>query len=176
MESVSFPIGRYIEQPFSVEQRDQWLLDIRFMPGHLERAIENLDVHQLDTPYRDGGWTVRQVVHHLADSHLNAYTRCKLAITEDTPTIKPYDEKAWALLPDVTIVPLNVSLTLLYALHIRWSALLESVKDEQWAREIVHPEHGRRMSVWYLLGLYAWHGRHHTAHITSLKDRMNWKP
>lgn len=174
MDELRYPIGRYAEQPFSVAQRDQWLLDIRFLPGHLEQAIENLDEAQLDTPYREAGWTLRQVVHHVADSHVNAYTRFKLALTEDLPVIKPYDENAWARLPDVQAVPLNVSLTLLHALHTRWSALLESIGDEQWQREVVHPEHGRKMSLWYLLGLYAWHGRHHTAHITTLRETMRW--
>ncbi len=174
MEDLRYPIGKYAEQPFSATQREEWLLDIRFLPGHLERAIENLDEAQLDTPYREGGWNLRQVVHHVADSHVNAYTRFKLALTEELPVIKPYDEAAWAGLPDVNTVPVNVSVTLLHALHRRWSALLEALGDEAWQRELVHPEHGRRMTLWYLLGLYAWHGRHHTAHITALRERMKW--
>src|SRR6476646_11895747 len=117
MSDPRYPIGKYEPQPFSKEQKEKWLADIRFLPEELERSILNLDAAQLDTPYREGGWTVRQLVHHVADSHMNAYIRFKLGLTEENPTIKPYDEKAWALLPDNERVPVNVSLTLLHALH-----------------------------------------------------------
>lgn len=174
MEDLRYPIGRYQPMPFSQQQLQDWLIDIQYLPQHLENAVLNLDERQLDTPYRAEGWTVRQVVHHVADSHTNACIRFKLGLTEDNPTIKPYDENAWAKLNDTAVVPINISLTLLHALHTRWMAVLQSIKEEEWERTVVHPEHGRQMTLWYLLGLYAWHGRHHTAHITSLRERMGW--
>lgn len=169
-----YPIGKYEPQPFSEEQKEKWLADIRFLPEELERSILNLDEAQLDTPYREGGWTLRQVVHHVADSHMNAFIRFRLALTEDNPTIKPYNEKAWAELPDVDAVPVNVSLTLLHALHRRLYHTIKDLDDASWERTMVHPEHGRTMSLWFLLGLYAWHGRHHTAHITALRENKGW--
>ncbi len=169
-----YPIGKYEPLPFSVKQKEAWLLDIKFLPEELEKAIQNLDAGQLETPYRDGGWTVNQLVHHVADSHLNAYTRFKLGLTENNPTIKPYEEKEWAKLADVNLVPVNVSITLLHALHQRWYAAIKDLRDEQWQRAVVHPEHGKELSLWYLLGMYAWHGRHHTAHITSLRENKGW--
>ena len=175
MEDLRYPIGKYEQQPFSQKQLEQWLIDIQFLPQHLENAVLNLDEQHLNTPYRPEGWTLRQVVHHLADSHSNAYIRFKLGLTEDNPTIKPYDENAWAKLNDTAVVPINVSLTLLHALHTRWMAVLKAIKPEEWERTVVHPEHGKQMTLWYLLGNYAWHGRHHTAHITSLRDRMGWQ-
>ncbi|HOZ76952.1 MAG TPA: putative metal-dependent hydrolase [Ferruginibacter sp.] len=175
MEDLRYPIGKYEPQPFSQKQLEQWLIDIQFLPQHLENAVLNLDEQHLNTPYRPEGWTLRQVVHHLADSHSNAYIRFKLGLTEDNPTIKPYDENAWAKLNDTAVVPINVSLTLLHALHTRWMAVLKAIKPEEWERTVVHPEHGKQMTLWYLLGNYAWHGRHHTAHITSLRDRMGWQ-
>jgi len=175
MEDLRYPIGKYEPQPFSQKQLEQWLIDIQFLPQHLENAVLNLDEQHLNTPYRPEGWTLRQVVHHVADSHSNAYIRFKLGLTEDNPTIKPYDENAWAKLNDTAVVPINVSLTLLHALHTRWMAVLKAIKPEEWERTVVHPEHGKQMTLWYLLGNYAWHGRHHTAHITSLRDRMGWQ-
>ncbi len=169
-----YPIGKYESQPFSNAQKEKWLSDIKFLPEELERAIINLDAQQLQTPYRDGGWTVNQLVHHVADSHVNAYTRFKLGLTEENPTIRPYEEKAWALLTDVTSVPVNVSITLLHALHQRWYATIKDLTDTQWERTVVHTEHGRKMTLWFLLGMYAWHGKHHTAHITSLRDAKGW--
>jgi uncharacterized damage-inducible protein DinB len=170
---LRYPIGKYEPQPFSQEQKEKWLLDIKFLPEELERALLNLDASQLETPYREGGWTVQQLVHHVADSHMNAYTRFKLGLSEDNPTIKPYDEKAWAHFAD-NALPVNVSITLLHALHLRWYTALMQVADEDWERTVVHPEHGRLMSLWLLLGLYAWHGKHHTAHITALRERNQW--
>ena len=169
-----YPIGQYEPQPFSEKQKKEWLLDLRFLPEELERSILNLDAAQLQTPYREGGWTVQQVVHHVADSHLNAYTRFKLGLTEEKPVIKPYEEKEWALLPDNESIPVNVSVTLLYALHQRLIAAIQDLTEEQWKRSIVHPEHGKEMTLWFLLGMYAWHGRHHTAHITSLREQRGW--
>ena len=174
MEDLRYPIGKYEPKPFSQKQLEEWLIDIQFLPQHLENAVTNLDEHQLNTPYRPGGWTVRQLLHHVADSHANAYIRFKLGLTEDNPTIKPYDEEAWAKLIDTAVVPINVSLTLLHALHTRWIEILKAIELEQWERTVVHPEHGRQMTLWFLLGMYAWHSRHHTAHVTSLRERMGW--
>ncbi|MBA4198538.1 MAG: metal-dependent hydrolase [Chitinophaga sp.] len=169
-----YPIGKYEPQPYSEEQRDKWLLDIKLLPQAIEYAVQNLDEHQLNTPYRDGGWTVKQLVHHVADSHMNAYIRFKLGLTEDNPTIKPYEEKKWAALPDNDLVPINISITLLHALHQRWYATIKDLTEEDYKRNVVHPEHGRQMSLWFLLGMYAWHSKHHTAHIVSLRERNNW--
>jgi hypothetical protein len=169
-----YPIGKYEPKPFSEQQKQAWLLDLQFLPEALERAINNLDEAQLNTPYRDGGWTVKQLVHHVADSHMNAYIRFKLGLTEDKPTIKPYEEQDWALLADNDLVPINVSLTLLHALHLRWVATIKDLTEEQWNRVVVHPAANREMSIWFLLGLYAWHGNHHVAHITTLRENKQW--
>ena len=174
MEDLRYPIGKHQPELFSAKQLQEWLIDIKFLPQHLENAVLNLDEQQLNTPYRSEGWTVRQVVHHVADSHMNAYIRFKLGLTEDNPTIKPYNEEAWAKMKDTALIPINVSLTLLHALHTRWMEVLNDIKEEEWNRTVVHPEHGTQMTLWYLLGMYAWHGRHHTAHVTSLRERMGW--
>lgn len=170
----SFPIGVYEPQPFSHQQKEKWLMDIKFLPEDLEHAILNLDEFQLNIPYRDGGWTVKQLVHHVADSHINSYIRFKLGLTEDNPTIKPYDQDKWALLDDINAVPINVSLTILHGIHQRWYETIKNLTDEQWDRTVLHPEHGQKMSLWYLLGMYAWHGKHHVAHITKLREKMGW--
>jgi len=174
VQDPRYPIGKFEPKPFSVQQKLEWLADIKYLPEELESAVHNLDEFQLNTPYREGGWTVNQLVHHVADSHMNAYIRCKLGITEDSPTIKPYDEKAWSLLKDVETVPINISITLLHALHKRWYEFLKSITDEQFNREVIHPETGRKMSLWFLLGLYAWHGKHHAAHIISMREQKSW--
>ena len=168
-----YPIGKYEPKPFSQQQKEQWLNDLKFLPADLEMAVTNLDEFQLDTPYREGGWTVKQLVHHVADSHANAYIRFKLGLTEDNPPVKPYEEKEWALLNDVQTVPINVSLTWLHAMHQRWVATIQDLTDEQWQRTVLHPQH-KEISLWFLLGMYAWHGKHHTAHITSLREQNNW--
>jgi hypothetical protein len=172
---LRYPIGQYEPQPFSDRQKREWLQDIQFLPGLMEQAIENLDERQLDTPYRDGGWTVKQVVHHVPDSHMNAYTRFKLGLTEEKPVIKPYDEVLWANQRDVVVVPINISITLLYALHTRWHAAIRDLTNEQWKRTITHPEQKKEITLWHLLGSYAWHGKHHVAHITSLRERKGWR-
>jgi uncharacterized damage-inducible protein DinB len=169
-----YPIGKYVPQPFSEEAKHELLRDIQFFPNDIEVAIQNLDASQLDTPYREGGWTVKQLVHHMADSHMNAYIRFKLGLTEENPTITPYEENDWAVLDDVYTVPINVSITLLHALHLRWHAVLKGLTEEKFNRTIFHPHHKKDQTLWFLLGLYAWHGRHHVAHITSLKERNNW--
>jgi hypothetical protein len=173
-EDLRYPIGKYEPQPYSEAQKKKWLLDIHFLPEELERSILNLDEQQLHTPYRPEGWTVHQLVHHVADSHANSLIRFKLGLTEDNPTIKPYNENAWVLLDDVKKLPINISITLLHALHKRMHATLEHLTDEQWQRTVVHPEHSKQMSLWFLLGMYAWHGKHHTRHITALRERMGW--
>lgn len=174
MHELSFPIGKYEPQEFSERQLKEWINDIRYLPQKLEHAILNLDASQLETPYRPGGWTVQQLVHHVADSHMNAFIRFKLGLTEDNPTIKPYLQDEWVKLNDTVNMPVNISVTLLHALHARWTELLISISGDTWNRTVVHPEYNKTMTLWYLLGMYAWHSKHHTAHITALRERMNW--
>lgn len=171
---LRYPIGHYQPHAFSEHQKEEWLNDIKFLPQLLENAIVNLDEAQLQTPYRDGGWTVQQVVHHVADSHINAYCRFKLGLTEDHPAIRPYEEKDWANLSDVQNIPVNISITLLYALHTRLHSLLSDMPMKGWERKVFHPKNEKDVTLWYLLGNYAWHGRHHVAHITSLRERNKW--
>lgn len=147
--------------------------EIAAAPARLREAVAGLDDRQLHTPYRDGGWTVLQVVHHVPDSHLNAYLRLKLALTESDPVIKPYDQAAWAALPDSRDTPVETSLVLLTALHDRWTRLLRSLGDADFARRFRHPEHGAVNLDW-LVAMYSWHGRHHVAHVTALRQRMGW--
>ena len=169
-----FPVGRYrVEGEITAEQRHTWIEQIAATPARMRAAGQGSTDAQLDTPYRDGGWTVRQLVHHVPDSHANAYIRFKLGLTESDPVIKPYDEAAWARLDDSRVTPPEVSLTLLEMLHVRWVNVLRAVTDEQWSRTIQHPENGR-MRLDFVLGMYAWHGRHHVAHVTRLRDRMGW--
>jgi uncharacterized damage-inducible protein DinB len=143
------------------------------LPGNLRETVDSLAPSQLDTPYREGGWTVRQLVHHIADSHMNAFTRVRLALTEPSPTIKPYDEKAWAELHDSVAAPIEWSLELIEALHARWVMLLQSLNEPDWQLTFVHPERGL-MTLEQVTLLYAWHSRHHTAHITHLRAREGW--
>lgn len=174
MEDLRYPIGKYIVQPFSDKLWQEWVMDIKNLPQHLENAVLNLDELQLDTPYREGGWTVKQLVHHVADSHMNAYIRFKLGLTEDNPTIKPYDEAAWAEMADTKNLPINISLTILHAVHARWNEVLKSMGRTDLDRTVFHPQHKKQLTLWELLGMYAWHSRHHTAHVTSLRERMKW--
>ena len=165
-EDLRYPVGRY--QPpekISPEQRAEWIDEMEALPHELKQAVSSLTDMQLDTPYRPGGWTVRQVVHHLPDSHLNSYVRFRLALTEDTPTIKPYDEAKWAELPDAKTGPIDPSLLILEGLHQRWTALLRTLDEHAFARTLRHPERGEIRLDW-TLGLYAWHCQHHLAHIT----------
>ena len=179
-KDLQYPIGKADDQPFSnTKEFDEnilqsYLQDIAICPSLLEHTILNLDEVQLDTPYRNGGWTSKQVVHHVADSHMNAFIRFKLGLTEDNPTIKPYDEAAWATLSDTQNLPLNISLTLLHALHKRWHELLINIKENEWSRTVFHPQYRRTMTLWQLLATYAWHGKHHTAHVTALRERKGW--
>lgn len=170
-EDLRYPIGEYVVQPFSDELKEEWLRDIKFLPNIIESLVQDLDEAQLQIPYREGGWTIHQVVHHLADSHMNAYIRFKLGYTESNPTIKPYKENLWAGTKDVQDLPINISLTLLYSLHRRWHVFLESFTLENWNRTVFHPEYNKTFSLWELLGLYAWHGKHHAAHIRNVRER-----
>ncbi|PYI57276.1 YfiT family bacillithiol transferase [Paenibacillus flagellatus] len=172
MDERRYPIGKFVwEGDAPPSRRAAWIDDIAVLPDRLAAAVGGLDEDGLDTPYREGGWTVRQVVHHVADSHMQSYARFKLALTEDNPTIKPYAEGRWALLEDGFRAPVGVSLTLIGALHERWAILLRAMDDADFARTFVHPETGRTLRLDYTLGLYAWHGKHHTAHIASLRER-----
>jgi uncharacterized damage-inducible protein DinB len=175
MSDLRYPIGKftYSEAPTD-QQRQRFLDDIEQAPARLRSAAEGLSAAQLDTPYRPGGWTVRQVVHHVPDSHMNSYVRFKLALTEDEPTIKPYFEDRWAELADTKATPIDVSLSLLDSLHSRWVRLLRSLQPAEWKRTFRHPELGP-MTLEKNLALYAWHGKHHVAHITSLRERNGWR-
>ncbi len=164
-----YPIGRFsFPESTTPEQRREWIREVAEAPARLRAAVEGLSGEQLDTPYRPGGWTVRQVVHHLADSHINSFVRFKLALTEDAPTVKTYDEALWANLPDASTTPIEPSLVLLEALHGRWVRMLESMTETDFSRTFRHPEIGMIRLEQYL-ALYAWHGKHHVAHITSLR-------
>lgn len=174
MEDLRYPIGKFEPRLFTDSQLEEWILDIKYLPNLLENAVLNLDEHQLETPYRPDGWTAKQVVHHVADSHMNAYIRFKLGLTEINPAIKPYDEAAWALLSDTKNLPINLSVTLLFALHTRWVEVLKHISKAEWERTVYHPEQKKEITLWNLLGLYSWHGRHHTMHITNLRERNNW--
>ena len=174
MPDLRYPMGPFIPDSIPTPQsRNLHIAQIEGMPVRMRRIVTDLSPEQLDTPYRDGGWTVRQLVHHVPDSHMNAYIRCKLALTENTPTIKPYNEDAWARLKDSELTPVEVSLSLLEAVHARWVTLLKSLKPQDFERKFNHPERGTQ-TIDELIALYDWHGCHHMAHITGLRDRMKW--
>lgn len=174
MTDPRYPIGKFsYSGPMSAAEREAALETIEQTPLELRKALQGLAQAQLETPYRDGGWTVRQLVHHVADSHMNAYIRLRLALTEESPTIKPYEEAEWARLHDAETAPVGVSLALLDALHTRWAMLWRSLKDEDFARKFVHPQHGERTVDW-LAAIYAWHGAHHVAHVTELRKAKGW--
>jgi len=171
---LRYPIGPFkFEGGISTDERRRLIDEIEQAPAKLRAAVHGLSAEQLDTPYRSGGWTVRQVVHHLPDSHLNAYTRFKLALTEQEPVIKPYEQDRWAELTDARTAPVELSLALLESLHRRWVLLLRSLTASDFARTFKHPEMGV-VSLDKNLALYAWHGRHHVTHITALRERMGW--
>ncbi|MFZ1083309.1 MAG: bacillithiol transferase BstA [Candidatus Kryptoniota bacterium] len=174
MEDLSYPIGKFKPEPeLTDSKRRQLIDDIAAAPTALRAAVKGLTKEQLDTPYRPAGWTVRQVVHHLPDSHMNAYVRFRLALTENEPTIKPYEQQLWAELPDAKTADIEMSLQLFEGLHQRWVLLLRSMKPEDFRRKYIHPESGVNV-LGNVLQLYAWHGKHHVAHITSLRKRMGW--
>jgi hypothetical protein len=173
LEDLRYPLGRFRPSASSDPAgRAEHISTLRLLPSTLQGAVNGLTHAQLETPYREGGWTVRQLVHHIADSHANAYVRTKLALTEDWPTIKPYDEAAWARLADSRL-PIDGSLAIISAMHERWVTLLESLSAADFERGYVHPENGRQ-NLATVLAIYAWHSRHHTAHITNLRARQNW--
>jgi|SRR5450432_81829 len=173
MSDPRYPIGKYEPQEYSESQKLEWLNHIKQLPIELEHAIQNLDEKQLHSPYRDGGWSIHQLVHHIADSHMNAYIRFKLAITEDHVTVKSYEQQLWAEMDDVKILPVNISITLLHALHKRLYEAIKNLKVEQWERTFIYPGKPAPVSIWYLLGMYAWHGKHHLAHILTYKKINN---
>lgn len=173
-DDLRYPIGKWIRQPsIDADACSTLIQQIASAPAELAAAVRGLTAAQLDTSYREGGWTPRQIVHHLADSHLNAYTRFKLAVTEDNPTVKAYDEVKWAETADGKSAPIETSLAIIDGLHRRWVQFLRSLDGRAFARTIQHPEHGT-MTLTDLLQMYAWHGRHHTAHITGLRQRRGW--
>jgi uncharacterized damage-inducible protein DinB len=175
-ESLKYPTGRFQRPTRALDdaERRQMIEKIARAPADIRTAVQGLSDSQLDTAYRPGGWTVRQVVHHVPDSHMNAFIRFKLALTEDIPTIKPYDEAEWAKLADARDTPIETSLTLLTALHQRWVGLLRSMSSRDFERKLNHPEWDAPLSLDSMLALYSWHGAHHTAHITGLRSRMGW--
>jgi hypothetical protein len=174
MTDPRYPIGKFkFDGPASEAQRTKFIDDIEQTPAALRAAIDKLSAEQIETPYRDGGWTVRQVVHHVPDSHMNAYVRFKLALTEDEPTIKPYMEDRWADTAEIPSTPLEVSFSMLESLHDRWVRLLRTLGPADWKRSFRHPELGT-VSLERNLALYAWHGKHHVAHITELRKKMGW--
>ncbi|GMV03968.1 MAG: hypothetical protein AMXMBFR53_02500 [Gemmatimonadota bacterium] len=175
MSDIQYPIGRFQPQPapLPADARAGHVDRIAALPGRARTAVAGLDDPQLDTPYRDGGWSPRQITHHLADSHLNAFVRIKLALTEDHPTIKPYDQERWARQADVTAVPVAASLDILGGLHERWVRLLRSLSEADFARTVKHPEIGD-IDVDFLLQMYAWHGDHHVTQIERLRERRGW--
>ena len=176
LETLRYPIGKF-KFPEAVSQSEikDMIKTIEGLPVALRAAVNNMSEAQLTTPYRDGGWTVRQVVHHLFDSHSNAYTRMKLTLTEDRPTIKPYKEALWAELEDGRNTPVELGLNLLELLHMRWAIFLNALSEKDMQRTFYHPESKRDWPLAQTIALYAWHSRHHLAHITTLKDRMGWK-
>jgi hypothetical protein len=173
-DDLRYPVGKFaFDADATADKRIAWIRQIAETPAALRAAVANFSDREFETPYRPGGWTVRQVVHHVPDSHMNAYCRFKFALTENNPTIKPYNEADWARVADTARTPPHVSLSLLEALHHRWVILLESLDASDFARPLQHPEHGG-ITLGWLLQMYAWHGRHHTAHITSLRKREGW--
>jgi uncharacterized damage-inducible protein DinB len=174
MADPRYPIGEFsFDGTLTEAQKAKHLDDIEQTPTRLRAAVRGLSDQQLDTPYREGGWTVRQVVHHVPESHMNSYIRFKLALTEEAPTIRPYMEDRWAKLPDATTAPVELSLVLLESLHKRWMLVLRAMQPEEWKRTFRHPEIGL-MTLEKALALYSWHGRHHVAHVAALREKMGW--
>lgn len=174
-EQLRYPIGRFaLPDQYDPAARRGWLQAIAALPSWLDVLIQNLDAAQLETPYREGGWNMNQVIHHLADSHMNAFVRLKLALTEDRPVVKPYEEARWAETEEIVSVPVNVSITLLHALHRRWTDLLERIPDAAWTRVYFHPEDQVEVPVWAMTAKYAWHGRHHMEQLRGLRERRGW--
>ncbi|SFS42585.1 YfiT family bacillithiol transferase [Paenibacillus sp. 453mf] len=171
---LRYPIGLEVEDTPNNDNRKIWMDNIKKLPARLQDAVADLSNEQLATPYRPEGWTINQVVHHVADSHMNSFIRFKLALTENEPAIRPYEETLWAETTDVSDVPISASLSIIEGLHSRWTALLESMSPEQYDRTFYHPGLQKSLTLGECLRLYSWHSLHHTAHITSLRERMNW--
>lgn len=176
LEKLKFPIGKF-DKPTAITNQvlAQWIDDISTFPGRLTKEVVNLTDEQLDTQYRPNGWTLRQVVHHCADSHMNSLTRLKLALTEDQPIIKPYFEERWAELADSKNLPIGPSLKMIEGIHERWTVLLNHLSESDYSKLFIHPEHGKEFRIDENIGVYAWHCNHHLAHITETKKRNNWK-
>ncbi|MCC6384475.1 MAG: putative metal-dependent hydrolase [Bacteroidia bacterium] len=176
LEFLRYPIGKFEKpDPILKSHVKSWRIEIEKLPRQLKATVSTLDKQQLNTPYREGGWTVRQVVHHLADSHINAFCRIKLALTEENPTIKPYNDDTWAKLADTTEPDIKFSLKILEGLHKRWVFLVKALEKKDYKRTYFHPGSGEYKSIGETIGFFAWHGRHHLAHIQKLKERNNWK-
>jgi len=174
-EEIIYPIGRMqMLHTYSPKEIADAIQEIKVLPRILDFCVENLDAENLATPYRDGGWSTNQIIHHIADSHTNAFVRTKLLLTEDNPTIKPYSQDDWSLTADVLNVPFNYSVTLVHALHHRWVVLLESLDESQMMRTYYHPEYEKTVALWEVIHTYAWHGRHHAEQIRQLRVRMDW--
>ena len=175
IEQLKYPIGRY-QRPdsYTADDLKEWINVLKALPLWMDACIENLDTPQLHTPYREGGWTIQQVVHHVADSHMNCFIRLKLALTEENPGVKPYEEALWAELPDTMLIPVNVSVTMIHTLHLRMVCLMQNMSTTDWQKTFHHPQQKRDIDLWELAALYAWHSRHHTEHIMQLRERMNW--
>lgn len=176
LEQLKYPIGAFTA-PFQMDKRKRadLIKALRQAPALLKEAVSGLSETQLDTPYRKGGWTVRQVVHHIADSHINGYLRCKLALTEKTPLIRTFDEQKWSELTDAKTFDPHLSIVLLEALHQRWADLFEALEDADFEKAYLHPDSREEIRLYHALALYVWHSKHHIAHISSLRDRMGWK-
>ncbi|MBA2874759.1 YfiT family bacillithiol transferase [Thermaerobacillus caldiproteolyticus] len=175
MEHIRYPIGKF-EKPTSFREEDvkQWISDIRMLPKQLREAVSGLNDEQLNTPYREGGWTVAQVVHHLADANMNAFIRTKLIVTEELPTVKPFEENDWAETAEARAFPIESSLKLLEGLHERWTALLESLPLEDFKRKLYHPAMKTELELYTCVAMFAWHGKHHVAHIRNLRTQKGW--
>ncbi|CAM3948968.1 putative metal-dependent hydrolase [Paenibacillus alkaliterrae] len=174
MDKLRYPIGRYSFEGMTVKHREQWISEMEKLPAGLKAALADLDDEQLDTPYRSGGWTLRQVAHHLADASMNCFSRFKLALTEANPTIKPFDEEGWANTADSLQASPEISLAIVEGIYARWVMLLRSMNASDYDKMFYHPEKGSQIGLAYFLGFVAWHGRHHVAHITSLRERKDW--
>ncbi len=175
LETLQYPIGRFIRpDDINPAQVQAAISALSEFPDKIKRAVENLDEQQLDTPYRPGGWTIRQVAHHCADSHMNAYIRFKWALTEDSPTIKAYHQDLWAMLPDSLTLSPQVSLPVILGIHTRWVEIMRGMTKENWERSFIHPDHPQPQILKQVVKMYEWHCSHHLAHITALVERMNW--
>jgi len=177
LEKLRFPVGKYSPKEIKYDDLNQWMDDIENLPKELRKILKGIKDNELEYTYRPDGWNIRQVVHHIADSHMNAIIRFKLALTEDNPTIKPYLEAEWANLIDVTAVPIEASLQIIEGVHARLNAILRDLNVHEYARKYTHPEHGKSMDIAFTIGMYAWHGRHHTAHIKNAlsEQKTDWK-